>query len=92
MGSCMEPDAQKKYEFAVRFSPRLRQLFDLYLQEVQYINTSKLFASPSKQLDSVIDQYLKNSTKFNKSDLNLWAVDAVNKLHPLDYGTKKVTK
>lgn len=94
MGTCLESSSssKKKYEFSVRFSPRLKALFDNYYQIVQYIKTSNLFSGVTPELTSAVDKYLTNIFGFDKSDMNLCAVDSAHKLHPVDYATQKVTK
>ena len=59
---------------------------------VQFIKTSNLFASPTVELNSLISTYLLDTVQFDKDNMALCSIDAIHKLHPVDYGTNKVTK
>ena len=39
-----------------------------------------------------METYLKNPRSFNTNDSELCSIDSVHKLHPVDYGSGKVTK
>lgn len=58
-----------------------------------HVRNTGLFKEGNEKLERVVEQYLdQNLGNMKTSDMDLWAVDAAHKLHPLDYGTPKVTK
>ncbi len=57
-----------------------------------YIRESNIFKSRTEKLERAVDQYLTNYNQFDKTNIQMLAIDTSHKLHPRDYGTSKVDK
>ena len=89
MGICT-PD-KAKYDFSANFTANLPNLFEYYRQTVEFLNYSGLFEEASAELHNLVDIYLKDTINFPRHDSGLCAIDAVHRLHPIDYGSPVVT-
>jgi hypothetical protein len=93
MGCCQNKKVTRRDKnFLVDCSAKVKDLYDSYFRVVAYLQASQFFAKSSDELTNTIKRYANGNFEFDKEDLSASAVDAVHKLHPLEYKTHMVTK
>lgn len=75
-------------KFAPKFKADLAELCVEYQKIILHIKTSKIFETHTLLLSDLVKTYLRNINKYDKTNMNLRAIDSVFKLHPYFYGTE----